>query len=107
MDLRDLRYFETIAELEHIGRATERLHRTQPALTNCIRRLEESFGAPLFEKAGRGIRLTPAGQVLRRLERVLDELAAVLPQPLATTSQPPKPGKPPGKTHNNKAVIVT
>jgi DNA-binding transcriptional LysR family regulator len=64
MDLRDLRYFETIAELEHIGRATERLHRTQPALTNCIRRLEESFGAPLFEKAGRGIRLTAAGKVL-------------------------------------------
>ena len=64
MDLRDLRYFETIAELEHIGRATERLHRTQPALTSCIRRLEQSCGAPLFEKAGRGIRLTAAGKVL-------------------------------------------
>jgi DNA-binding transcriptional LysR family regulator len=64
MDLRDLRYFETIAELEHIGRATERLHRTQPALTSCIRRLEEACGAPLFEKAGRGIRLTAAGRVL-------------------------------------------
>jgi DNA-binding transcriptional LysR family regulator len=64
MDLRDLRYFETIAELEHIGRATERLHRTQPALTSCVRRLEQSCGAPLFEKAGRGIRLTAAGKVL-------------------------------------------
>lgn len=64
MDLRDLKYFETIAELEHIGRATERLHRTQPALTSCIRRLEEECGAPLFEKAGRGIRLTAAGRVL-------------------------------------------
>ena len=64
MDLRDLRYFETIAELEHIGRATERLHRTQPALTSCVRRLEQACGAPLFEKAGRGIRLTPAGRVL-------------------------------------------
>jgi DNA-binding transcriptional LysR family regulator len=64
MDLRDLRYFETIAELEHIGRATERLHRTQPALTSCIRRLEQVCGAPLFEKAGRGIRLTAAGKVL-------------------------------------------
>lgn len=64
MDLRDLRYFETIAELEHIGRATERLHRTQPALTSCVRRLEEACGAPLFEKAGRGIRLTAAGRVL-------------------------------------------
>ncbi len=64
MDLRDLRYFETIAELEHIGRATEKLHRTQPALTSCIRRLEEDCGAPLFEKDGRGIRLTAAGKVL-------------------------------------------
>lgn len=64
MDLRDLRYFETIAELEHIGRATERLHRSQPALTTSVRRLEEAVGAPLFEKAGRGIRLTPAGRVL-------------------------------------------
>lgn len=64
MDLRDLRYFETIAELEHIGQATERLHRTQPALTSCIRRLEDQCGAPLFEKSGRGIRLTAAGKVL-------------------------------------------
>jgi DNA-binding transcriptional LysR family regulator len=66
MDLRDLRYFETIAELEHIGRATGKLHRSQPALTTSVRRLEEAVGAPLFEKAGRGIRLTPAGRVLLR-----------------------------------------
>lgn len=64
MDLRDLRYFEVIAQLEHIGKAAERLHRTQPALTSCIDRLEEECGAPLFEKAGRGIRLTVAGKVL-------------------------------------------
>jgi DNA-binding transcriptional LysR family regulator len=64
MDLRDLRYFEVIAQLEHIGRACEQLHRTQPALTSCIRRLEADCGAPLFEKAGRGIRLTSAGRVL-------------------------------------------
>ena len=64
MDLRDLRYFEVIANLEHVGKASEQLHRTQPALTGCIRRLEEECGAPLFEKAGRGIRLTAAGRVL-------------------------------------------
>lgn len=64
MDLRDLRYFETIAEFEHIGRATERLHRTQPALSSSVRRLEEACGARLFEKAGRGIRLTQAGRLL-------------------------------------------
>lgn len=64
MDLRDLRYFEVIATLEHLGKASLQLHRTQPALTSCIRRLEEECGAPLFEKAGRGIRLSAAGRVL-------------------------------------------
>lgn len=64
MDLRDLRYFETIAELEHLGRASSKLHRTQPALSSSIRRLEADCGAALFEKAGRGIRLTQAGKVL-------------------------------------------
>ena len=64
MDLRDLRYFETIAELQHVGRASSKLHRTQPALTSAVRRLEEACGVALFEKAGRGIRLTAAGRVL-------------------------------------------
>lgn len=64
MDLRDLRYFETIAQLEHLGRASAKLHRTQPALTSSIRRLEADCGVALFEKAGRGIRLTTAGAVL-------------------------------------------
>lgn len=64
MDLRDLRYFETIAELQHMGRASAKVNRTQPALTTCIRRLEEDCGATLIEKAGRGIRLTAAGRVL-------------------------------------------
>ena len=64
MDLRDLRYFETIATLQHVGRAATKLHRTQPALTSCVRRLEEDCGAALFERAGRGIRLTAAGSVL-------------------------------------------
>lgn len=66
MDLRDLRYFETIAELQHLGRATARLHRTQPALTSSIRRLEADCGTALFEKSGRGIRLTEAGKVLQK-----------------------------------------
>jgi DNA-binding transcriptional LysR family regulator len=64
LDLRDLRYFETIAALQHLGHASAKLHRTQPALTSCVRRLEEVCGAALFEKAGRGIRLTTAGAVL-------------------------------------------
>jgi DNA-binding transcriptional LysR family regulator len=69
MDLRDLRYFEVIAELEHMGRAAARLHRTQPALTSSVRRLEADCGMPLFERAGRGLRLTAAGRVLLKWAR--------------------------------------
>jgi DNA-binding transcriptional LysR family regulator len=64
IDLRDLRYFETLARLEHVGKAAQQLHRTQPALTSAVRRLEAVCGAPLFERSGRGIRLAPAGEVL-------------------------------------------
>ncbi|MET0964669.1 MAG: LysR family transcriptional regulator [Noviherbaspirillum sp.] len=69
MDLRDLHYFEVIAELEHMGHASERLHRTQPALTSSVRRLEEDCGVRLFERSGRGIRLTEAGHVLLKWAR--------------------------------------
>ena len=71
MDLRDLHYFETIAELEHVGKASEVLRRTQPTLTACVRRLEQQYGLPLFERAGRGIRLTAAGAALRAWARRL------------------------------------
>jgi DNA-binding transcriptional LysR family regulator len=75
MDARDLRYFETIAELLHVGRAAQKLHRTQPALTASIRRLEAECGSPLFERAGRGIQLTPAGHTLLRwAQRVRNDM---------------------------------
>ena len=69
MDLRDLRYFEVIATHQHMGRASAQLHRTQPALTSAVRRLEADCGAPLFERAGRGIKLSPAGEVLLKWAR--------------------------------------
>jgi DNA-binding transcriptional LysR family regulator len=71
LDLRDLRYFEVIAETGHLGRAAKKLFRTQPALTGCVRRLEESLGTALFERVGRGIRLTPAGEALLSRARSL------------------------------------
>jgi DNA-binding transcriptional LysR family regulator len=69
VDFRDLKYFEVIATEGNLGRAAERLHRTQPALTKCIDRLEEDLGAKLFEKDGRGMRLTAAGEVLVKRTR--------------------------------------
>jgi DNA-binding transcriptional LysR family regulator len=71
LDLRDLRYFEAIADAGHVGRAAKALCRTQPALTGAVRRLEQKLGAALFERAGRGIRLTAAGSALHGHARAL------------------------------------
>ena len=71
LDLRDLRYFEAIAAAGHVGRAARAQHRSQPAMTGAIRRLEERLGTALFERAGRGIRLTAAGQALQARARSL------------------------------------
>lgn len=77
MDIRDLRYFLTCAELGHIEKAARRIGRTQPALTKSIRRLEAELKTRLFEKDGRGLRLTPMGQSLmahaRRLLQGVNE----------------------------------
>ena len=71
LHLRDLRFFETVAELGHLGRAAKEVGRSQPALTKCVQRLEQVIGSPLFERAGRGIRLTPVGEVLLARCRLL------------------------------------
>ncbi|GAB2912971.1 LysR family transcriptional regulator [Paralcaligenes sp. KSB-10] len=62
IEIRDLRYFETIAELGHLGKAADVLCRSQPALTKCIHRLESEIGAALFERKGRGLELTAVGR---------------------------------------------
>ncbi|CCE10763.1 Transcriptional regulator, LysR family [Bradyrhizobium sp. STM 3843] len=64
MDIRDLVYFETIARLGHLGRAAVEVGRTKPALSKCIRRLEEHVKAPLFERRGRRLALTEPGRTL-------------------------------------------
>jgi len=71
LDLRDLRYFEAIADAGHVGRAARAQHRSQPTLTGAIRRLESKLGTTLFERAGRGIRLTAAGEALHARARAL------------------------------------
>ena len=76
LDLRDLRYFEAIAATGHVGRAARAQHRSQPAMTGAIRRLEARLGTPLLERAGRGIRLTAAGRALHARAQALRIAAA-------------------------------
>ena len=75
MELRHLRYFIAVGEEEHFGRAAERLHVVQPALTRQIQQLEEEMGCALFERLKRGVRLTEAGRsFLEEARRLLSDL---------------------------------
>ena len=71
MDVRDLQYFLAVAELGHMGRAAKTVFRSQPALTKSIHRLEQSLDVKLFDRVGRGIRLTPVGEALLRRARLV------------------------------------
>lgn len=64
MDLAGLRTFLTVAAERSFSRAAAKLHRSQPAVSLAIRRLEDELGEPLFDRTSRGAKLTPAGQVL-------------------------------------------
>jgi len=70
-----LHAFLVVARSGTITQAAKQLHRTQPAITAAIKRLEESFGEPLFTRTGRGVRLTVLGARLlphaEALERVM------------------------------------
>lgn len=72
MDSRLYSGFIAVAELASVTLAAQRLNLTQSALSRQIKTLEASVGLKLFEKAGRGLRLTPSGEaVLARVDAVL------------------------------------
>jgi DNA-binding transcriptional LysR family regulator len=68
--------FATVAEHGNISRAAVALHLSQPAVSGQLRLLQDEFGEPLYQRDGRGIRLTAAGeQLLGHAERLRETFA--------------------------------
>jgi LysR family transcriptional regulator, carnitine catabolism transcriptional activator len=86
MDERKLRYFLAIVDEGSVTRAAARLHVAQPSLSQALRGLETELGAQLFQRVGRGLRLSAAGQALigparqalRAIDHARDAVAGVV-----------------------------
>src|SRR5580658_10102851 len=80
MELRHLKYFITIGEEQHYGRAARRLRVAQPALSRQVQDLEKEIGFELFERLPRGVKLSAAGKLfledVRRILQDVNEAAA-------------------------------
>ena len=78
MDLRQIRYFLTVAEERNITRAAERLHLSQPPLSRALMDLEEELGCTLIIRGKRHVTLTPEGLALKRRGEQILALADIV-----------------------------
>lgn len=79
MEIAQLKAFVALADLRHFGRAADRLHITQPALTKRLKSLETIIGLQLFERSRRGVSLTKTGeQLLASARHIVEEADALI-----------------------------
>jgi LysR family nitrogen assimilation transcriptional regulator len=103
MDIRALRYFQTVAECGSYTRGSEMLRISQPAVSRTIRGLEAEIGRPLFRRHGHGVTLTDAGKLLleraqtllRQIEQTKAEIRSggAGPSGLVSLAVPPAAGQ--------------
>lgn len=73
MDYDQLASFLEVAKLQSFSRAAEKIYRTQPAISAQVRLLEQECGEKLFDRSGKKVLLTPAGEILQRYaQRIID-----------------------------------
>src|SRR6516162_9315600 len=75
MDLQALRIFLMVAQERSFSRAAAKVHRTQPAVSQAVRRLEQEFGEQLFDRSSKTGTLTEAGRMLQNYGQRLIRLA--------------------------------
>lgn len=104
MDIKVLEYIVEIAEQKSVSRAAEKFYLSQPALSRCLAKVEESVGAPLFYRNHNELALTEAGTVylncaravLHTYRSMLAELAALPPDAESAAENAVESTVPPG-----------
>jgi DNA-binding transcriptional LysR family regulator len=66
MDMRQLKYFLTIAKEGQVTRAAKLLNMEQPPLSRQLKLMEEELGVKLFDRNGKGLKLTDSGELLKQ-----------------------------------------
>lgn len=71
MDFKQLQYFIAVTDQMNFSKAAEKLHISQPSLSNAIKKLEHEVGSPLLERNTRNLQLTEAGELLYERAKVI------------------------------------
>ena len=90
MDYDQLASFLEVARLQSFSLAAEKIYRTQPAISAQVRLLEQECGEKLFDRSGKKVQLTPAGEILRRYAQQMLGLQKEALQTIAEMNQTPR-----------------
>ena len=90
MDYDQLASFLEVAKLQSFSRAAEKIYRTQPAISAQVRLLEQECGEKLFDRSGKKVLLTPAGEILQRYAEKILGLHTEALQAIAELNQTPR-----------------